>query len=83
MDRSSQPPRSTSPNQPSNNQTNPTQPNPQGADINARDKQLCTPLLIAAQYGQAEAAAYLVQGGADTTLRDVNRWVRCVCFAGE
>lgn len=57
-----------------------TYPTTQGADINARDKQLCTPLLIAAQYGQAEAAAYLVQGGADTALRDVNRWVLGVCL---
>ena len=44
-----------------------------GVDIDARDKQLCTPLLIAAQYGQTEAVAYLVKNGADTTLLDTNQ----------
>ena len=43
-----------------------------GAYLNARDKQLCTPLLIAAQYGQTEVVAYLVKNGADTTLLDTN-----------
>ena len=32
-----------------------------GADTDARDAQGCTALLIAAQYGQADAAAYLIK----------------------
>lgn len=43
-----------------------------GADLDARDKQLCTPLLIAAQYGQTEVVAYLVKNGANTKLLDMN-----------
>ena len=35
-----------------------------GADVDARDAQGCTALLIAAQYGQADAAAYLIKARA-------------------
>jgi ankyrin repeat protein len=35
-----------------------------GADIEAKDASGCTPLLIAAQYGQVEVVAFLLQKGA-------------------
>jgi hypothetical protein len=41
-----------------------------GADVNARDKQGCTPLVVAAQWGQADAAAYLIKVGADFRIFD-------------
>ena len=37
----------------------------QGADVNCLDKSGCTPLLIAAQYGQSLLVSYLVKNGAD------------------
>lgn len=42
-------------------------------------------MLIAAQYGQAAAAAYLIQSGADTSLLDVNRDSAChwAAYKGE
>ena len=41
-----------------------------GADVDARDKQGCTPLVVAAQWGQADAAAYLIKVGADFRIFD-------------
>ncbi len=43
-----------------------------GADIDTTDKQGCTPLLIAAQYGSAECVIMLVKRGANTMLLDMN-----------
>ena len=41
-----------------------------GADVDARDRQGCTALIVAAQWGQADAAAYLVKVGADVRIFD-------------
>eukprot|EP00565_Helicotheca_tamesis_P007460 CAMPEP_0185727478 /NCGR_PEP_ID=MMETSP1171-20130828/3158_1 /TAXON_ID=374046 /ORGANISM="Helicotheca tamensis, Strain CCMP826" /LENGTH=808 /DNA_ID=CAMNT_0028396057 /DNA_START=84 /DNA_END=2510 /DNA_ORIENTATION=- len=41
--------------------------------INARDKSGCTPLLIAAQYGHADLAAFLIKRGADLNAVDFQR----------
>mmetsp|Transcript_30266 Transcript_30266/g.46319 ORF Transcript_30266/g.46319 Transcript_30266/m.46319 type:complete len:858 (+) Transcript_30266:185-2758(+) len=38
--------------------------------IDARDKSGCTPLLIAAQYGHADLAAFLIKRGADPNAAD-------------
>ncbi len=43
-----------------------------GADIDATDKQGCTPLVIAAQYGSAECVIMLVKRGANTEILDMN-----------
>ncbi len=43
-----------------------------GADIDATDKQNCTPLAIAAQYGRAECVIMLVKRGANTEILDMN-----------
>jgi palmitoyltransferase ZDHHC13/17 len=40
------------------------------ADIEARDSSGCTPLLIAAQYGQVEVVAFLLQKGAQLQALD-------------
>lgn len=44
-----------------------------GANINCTDLSGCTPLLIAAQYGQTDVVAYLIKIQADTTILDKNR----------
>lgn len=41
--------------------------------INARDNTGCTPLLIAAQYGHADLAAFLIKRGADADAVDDSR----------
>lgn len=43
-----------------------------GADIDAQDNQGCTPCVIAAQWGQADATAYLVKIGANVRILDKN-----------
>ena len=41
--------------------------------VEQMDASGCTPLLIAAQYGQVEAVAYLIQKGANRNALDTNR----------
>ena len=41
--------------------------------IDAKDSSGCTPLLIAAQYGHPDLAAFLIQRGADATAVDSSR----------
>ena len=41
--------------------------------VNCADFSKCTPLLIAAQYGQADVVAYLIKINADTTILDKNK----------
>lgn len=43
---------------------------PSSHPINTRDKSGCTPLLIAAQYGHADLAAFLIKRGADPLAVD-------------
>ena len=44
----------------------------QGACVDARDKQQCTPLLVAAQYGEIMIAHLLLRHGADAQAADEN-----------
>lgn len=44
-----------------------------GADVEAKDASGCTPLLIAAQYGQVEVVAYLLNHGANIQAVDSSR----------
>jgi len=44
-----------------------------GVDIDVTDHSGCTPLLIAAQYGQADIAAYLIKKKANTAILDRNK----------
>jgi hypothetical protein len=44
-----------------------------GADLEAKDTSGCTPLLIAAQYGQVKVVAYLLQNGANIKAVDSSR----------
>lgn len=43
-----------------------------GVSINCVDGSGCTPLLIAAQYGQSDVAAFLIKKKADTSILDKN-----------
>lgn len=44
----------------------------QGAGVDAKDKQQCTPLLVAAQYGEIMCAHLLLRHGADAQAVDEN-----------
>jgi hypothetical protein len=44
------------------------------ADLEIRDKEGRTPLLLAAQYGHVAAVRSLLEKGADPTARDAHRW---------
>ncbi|KAJ1458328.1 ankyrin repeat-containing domain protein [Pelagophyceae sp. CCMP2097] len=44
----------------------------EGVEVDARDFQGCTPLLIASQWGQPDAVAYLVKIGANVKIFDRN-----------
>jgi ankyrin repeat protein len=44
-----------------------------GATMDCCDRQGCTPLLVAAQYGFVEIIIYLLKAGASTTVLDNNQ----------
>mmetsp|Transcript_17840 Transcript_17840/g.23256 ORF Transcript_17840/g.23256 Transcript_17840/m.23256 type:complete len:379 (-) Transcript_17840:1107-2243(-) len=44
-----------------------------GADLDARDLQGCTPLIIASQWGQADMVAFLIKMGATAQILDKNK----------
>ncbi len=46
----------------------------QGADVNARDAELWTPLMVAAVRGHAEVVRSLLQGGADVNAGNIKGW---------
>jgi len=56
-----------------------------GADIDARDRQGCTPLLVASQWGRADAVAFLVRIGADVRIFDCHddSALHWACFASS
>src|SRR3954470_3013840 len=45
-----------------------------GADIETRDKDGRTPLMLAAQYGRTAAVQMLLEKGAKADARDVHHW---------
>src|SRR6266581_2879248 len=45
-----------------------------GADLEARDKDGRTPLMLAAQYGRTESVRLLLEKGAKADARDAHRW---------
>ena len=49
----------------------------QGADVNAKDQFLRTPLHVAASEGNAEVAKLLIEKGADVNARDESWKPRC------
>mmetsp|Transcript_26040 Transcript_26040/g.38530 ORF Transcript_26040/g.38530 Transcript_26040/m.38530 type:complete len:814 (+) Transcript_26040:131-2572(+) len=53
-----------------NKQDNSSPPSAALNALSSLDKSGCTPLLIAAQYGQADLSAFLIQRGVDTTILD-------------
>lgn len=48
-----------------------------GANINAQDHRLRTPLHRAAQYGYIEIVKYLLKVGADPKIKDYSDWTPC------
>ena len=43
---------------------------PQGVDLNPRDREKCTPLLLAAAHGCSAVVSLLLESGADVTCED-------------
>ena len=45
----------------------------QGVDLNPRDREKCTPLLLAAAHGCSAVVSLLLENGADVTCEDEKR----------
>ena len=53
-----------------------------GAELDALDDEQNTPLMLACHYGQGEVVKYLLQAGADMTLKVLDTSSLFLFFAG-